>query len=196
MGAVWNDPANADLRQQRGDPHVLAPLDILKIPETEPIWHSLTTGTTNEFTASTPPLLHGRVQCFGLDGQPIAGATFTVLDVSPPTQGTTTDDGTAEFSFPSDVSTVRLEFADLKLVLLAHVAHLDPITTPSGVQQRLEGLRIIPPLPIIPDEDFRDMLAEYAVIAGLQRFQRQQGIEPTGELDDATLQALVKAYGA
>lgn len=48
---------------------------------------------------------------------------------------------------------------------------------------------------IVPDPDARDMLAEYVLIAALQKFQGDQGVETTGELDDATVDALQKAYG-
>ena len=81
--------------------------------------------------------------------------------------------------------------------MVAYRAQLDPLVdTPSGARQRLEALGIIPPMPIVPDPDTRDMLAEYVVIAGLQKFQNDQGIEATGELDDATVDALQKAYGS
>ena len=175
---------------------MLAPLDILYIPDAAPAAGvALTTGTTNNFVADVP-VLHGQVVCIGPDDQPLAGAAFTVPELSPPFQGTTKPDGTAEFEFPYTLSAVSLVFTDPAVVVVAYRAQLDPVDTPSGARQRLEALGIIPPMPIVPDPDTRDMLAEYVVIAGLQKFQNDQGIEATGELDDATVDALQKAYGS
>lgn len=84
MNAVWQDPANDTIRANRQDPHVLAPLDILYIPEAAPPQgFALTTGSTNAFTADVP-LLNGRIVCIGPGDQPLAGAAFTIPELSPP----------------------------------------------------------------------------------------------------------------
>jgi hypothetical protein len=196
MDTVWNDPANDDLRNLRQDPHVLAPLDVLYIPDDgEATGITLTTGATNNFVADVP-VLYGQVVCIGPDDQPLAGAAFTIPELSPPFEGTTKPDGTADFEFPYTLQAVSLVFTDPAVVVVAYRAQLDPVNTPSGARQRLEALGVVPPMPVVPDPDARAMLAEYVAIAALQKFQNDQGIEPTGELDDATVDALQKAYGA
>jgi hypothetical protein len=80
--------------------------------------------------------------------------------------------------------------------LIAQVAFLDPVTNPSGLEQRLTALGLLPALPSISDPDVASVVADEYRMAALQVFQQQQGIEQTGELDVPTKKALQDAHGA
>ena len=74
------------------------------------------------------------------------------------------------------------------MVRLLRVGHLDPAATASGVRQRLTNLGH-------GTRDEADLLRPEALAAALKRFQRAQGATPTGEIDDATRDALERAHG-
>jgi hypothetical protein len=65
------------------------------------------------------------------------------------------------------------------------VGGLDPIEERSGVVQRLSNLGYLPKTPEVP--------AAY-VAQALRRFQRDHDLEPTGELDAKTKDALEKEH--
>jgi hypothetical protein len=56
---VWQDPSNADLSKLRSNPNVLAPGDVLYIPDQvnkKPALTNLTPGTANNFVSSAPTM--------------------------------------------------------------------------------------------------------------------------------------------
>jgi hypothetical protein len=53
---VWNDPKNAELKQRRADMDVLAPGDVVYLPEASKEGLPLTPGTSNRYTAKVPKI--------------------------------------------------------------------------------------------------------------------------------------------
>ena len=72
-------------------------------------------------------------------------------------------------------------------VMHLRVGGLDPVTSASGVQARLSHL-CFQPGPVDGQVGPRTRDA-------IRRFQAQQGIDVTGEIDDATRDRLVDAHG-
>lgn len=192
---VWNDKQNDSLRNQRKDSHVLASGDIIYLPDPQVKELPLVAGTVNRYVA-TMPLLHASISCTGPDGKTLAGKAFYLDDVLPKFEGTTDGNGVADFSFPVHVSTVHVHFPDVKLVIVANVAHLDPITEDSGVAQRLSALGVLKPAPGVSDPEAHEAVAAEYLLAAIRAFQKQEGIPETGVIDDATRDALVRAHGA
>ncbi|MGH7434950.1 MAG: peptidoglycan-binding protein, partial [Polyangiaceae bacterium] len=186
LDEVWNHPKNARLKDLRKDPHVLCSGDILYLPDHERSWLSPSVGAENTFVVNVPRL-HTSISCQGPDGQPLANQAYVVDGDGEPTQGTTDGDGVAIVSFSSHRDTVRLRFPDIKFVVVAKVAHLDPVTEPSGVDQRLAALGLLKPAPPLGTSAAAQevVAAEYRA-AALRAFQTQNGLPATGELDDAT----------
>jgi murein L,D-transpeptidase YcbB/YkuD len=60
------------------------------------------------------------------------------------------------------------------------------VTTAQGVAQRLKHLGLV----------FEGDLRETAVAEGLRAFQRREGIAPSGVIDDATRDALLRVHGS
>jgi len=67
------------------------------------------------------------------------------------------------------------------------LGHLDPHDSPSGIQQRLRALGFYFGA---VDEEIGPQTQ-----AAIRRFQTKQGLEVSGEADDATTDALRDAYG-
>jgi hypothetical protein len=194
--STWKDPANDGLRAQRSDPNALAPCDVLYIPNpAPPTYHSLTSGTTNQFT-STPASLFAAIKCLDEAGQPIAGRAYVIEGLSSPLQGTTDDGGVATLELPIDADSASLYFPDLGCEFFLKVAHLDPAEEDSGVDQRLRALGLLVDPPPVFDPDAQQIVADEYRQAAIAAFQSQNGISPSGVLDDATRQALAATHGA
>lgn len=195
---VWGDPANADISALRSDPMVLAPCDVVYLPDpSDPPAIGLQSGTDNNFNAAPSEPLYARLRLVDDSGAPLAGQTFVVDDGSDsPPQGTTDGDGNADLELPYGQTSIRIHLPDSDLDLVAQVAYLDPITEPSGLQQRLAALGLLPNLPAISDPDAASIVAEEYQAAAIATFQQQNGLDATGVIDDATQQALLNAHGA
>lgn len=183
---VWDHPKNAELRERRHNPEVLATGDVLHIPKPEPKRHSLSVGGTNRFTTNVPRIKL-RVYLTGTDGQPLANARYWV-DGEPEPAGTSDGEGLVEIEVsPAQRSlSVRVEGCEDSYVF--NVALIEPIDTDAGLRQRLLNLRYLP-------EDGEAITPERTREA-VQRFQEGHDLEPTGDVDDATREALVSAHGS
>jgi hypothetical protein len=139
---VWNDPANAALRQLRPDPNLLWPTDILYIPDQvykQPTTQSLQTGTTNNFVSDLPEV---PVSLRFVD-PPLASQAFIVQEQPQLTGLTTGADGTVTFSIPVTLQAFTVAFTDSGTTFVFNTGHLDPIDTLTGVFQRLQNLGYI-----------------------------------------------------
>jgi hypothetical protein len=102
---VWSDPANADLQTLRQDPNILFPGDILQIPDqnSPPPPQSVTTGTTNNFTADTQTT----TITIQITDQSFASQPYTVQELPELTGLTSGADGTVSMEAHVDVQAVR-----------------------------------------------------------------------------------------
>jgi hypothetical protein len=141
---VWNDSANDDLRNLRSDPNLLAPTDVLYIPnqtDKSPATHFLETGQTNTFTSDEPTI--GVVVVFADSDR--GSQAFTVTEL-PELAGLSTDgDGCAKFDVPISLQEVSVVFTSDGATFDVKVGHLDPINTLTGAFQRLQNLGYLDP---------------------------------------------------
>lgn len=191
---VWNHDRNRDLRERRDGPQVLAPGDLLYVPEREPELHDLTPQSTNRFTASFPTVRVNLVLDTG-NGR-AANEPYRVEGMGPPQEGQSDGEGKVELDVPVHLSHVRLVLPNLHQSVVLRIGHLDPPTHDSGVAQRLRSLGYLPPRDLLPPRSMtqRDRDAELA--RAVARFQRDQGLEESGEVDARTRDALREAHGA
>jgi Putative peptidoglycan binding domain len=184
---VWNDDANADLRKLRTDPHVLCAGDVLYVPEAKPPkWLSLQVGSVNRLVATVPKVKISLTLAQG--GKAIANEDCVVHGLPPPNEFTTDGAGALSFDAPVDVEFVTLEFPSLSLVRRMRIGHLDPVTEPSGVLQRLTNMGHVAPAALAAGGD-------QALSQALRAFQSAQGLTVTGELDNATRKQLEDTHG-
>jgi hypothetical protein len=177
---VWNDPANSELGDARADPNILAPTDILYIPDDAgsnlPV-HQLSTGQTHTFV-SEPPCVTVSVKFTDAGGPSYSSRAFTIAELEDLTGLTTDGDGVATFQAPVTLSTATLTFTDTSETWTLRIGALDPINTPSGIFQRLQHLGYIS-LGAKLDGDDRTVLNR-----GLYYFKAQGNPPPADSSDD------------
>ena len=150
--AVWNDPQNEGIRRLRSDHNILAPGDVLYIPEQaskDPDVKGLTTGATNSFVSNAPTV---KVSVQFSDAELASQAC--VLGELPDLTGLMTDvTGTLTLDVPVTLSIVTVKFTAADVVCVCALGNLDPIDTVSGVYQRLQTLGYIDEsFPFDPDD--------------------------------------------
>jgi hypothetical protein len=189
---VWNDPKNADLKQSRPDPNVLAPGDVIQIPTAKKEGQPISKGTTNLYSVNIPKAKVGLV--FRDGDQPLANEPAEVSGLGDPDPSVPplTTDGGGKLSLDVPV-TVREFFVSFPkkegLSMHFYLGDVDPVSQGTGVTQRLVNLGYLPAY-FDDDPDRAADLVKKAVAA----FQAENGMDPTGEVDDATQKALQGAH--
>jgi hypothetical protein len=179
---VWEHADNSALRSERVDPNVLAPGDVVAIPEIRERVESLATSRIHRFRRKgTPSRL--RVQ-FLDEGEPIAGQPYTLEVAGKVLHGQTDGNGRIDHPIPPRAMGATLTFEDE--VYHFALGRIDPITTLRGVTQRLHSLgyhchAVEPEGP--------------KLCAAVRTLQRAHSLDETGQIDDATRQALQEDYG-
>jgi hypothetical protein len=187
---VWNDPKNADLRAARPNNRLLCVGDVLYVPEKPPrAWQSLSVGSSNKFKA-TVPAVHVALK-FVFEGKPLASKKCTIRELPALGELTTKSDGALEFDVPMAMDLVTVLFADMGLIQPLRIGHLDPVTEPSGVYQRLNNLGCVLDEPddsgAPSAQDLKEPLADFLRAEGMS--------DASGDLDDAARAKLKSVYG-
>ncbi|MGH7439403.1 MAG: peptidoglycan-binding domain-containing protein [Polyangiaceae bacterium] len=189
VDAVWGDSKNADLRAKRPDFHQLCAGDILYVPERDAEWHSVSPGSTASFATKVQGMKISA--SFSRAGKPLANAACVVHGLPAPNEMTTDGDGKLTFTAPVNVGQVTVEFKKPHFIQRLKLGHLDPIDEPSGVYQRLQNLHVQSRQGPLPAEFDPTAMGE-----ALASFQQAQGLEVTGEVDDATRDKLRASHGS
>lgn len=184
--ALWDQPENEALKQQRKDMHCLMPGDVVNVPTRRPRDEPVATGGVGKFQleVEVPKL---RVRLLN-DTKPRAGEAYRLeLDDGQVLEGSTNGDGWVEQPLPASVRKAVLVLKDGAEQYELAVGGLDPADTPSGAQGRMSNLGYY----------FGKVDGELGPVtkAALRRFQRAKGLEASGELDAATADALRGEYG-
>jgi N-acetylmuramoyl-L-alanine amidase len=189
--AIWNHEKNADLRAKRPNPHVLAPDDEVFIPDKD----------VREFTCSTDRRHTFRlrrmtqfiqVKVCDEAGQPLPGRAYEVRHGGTVLRNATDAEGFLREQIPLDVTSVEAtvwlsDDPPEKVTWTLHVGHLDPISTVAGAKKRLANLGYSHGS--LEDDELDD-----ATQRGLRDFQRDQGLQVTGRLDETTRVTLEEAH--
>jgi hypothetical protein len=186
---VWNDPKNEDLKKLRTDPNILAPGDILFIPEKEgeeglPI----AKGTENSY-AATVPKAKVCVVFKEFDGKPMANEPYEVKGCVVEKDAKTDGDGRLMIEVAVSVREVEVLFPGRHLSFRVRVGDMDPAAENSGARQRLENLGMHPSF------SGSDSTDDGVTQAAISAFQGAKGLPQTGVIDDATRDALVSTHG-
>ncbi len=189
---VWNEAKNAGLKKLRGDGEILLPGDVLFIPDEPSKPLPLKTKTTNIFKATVP--LVTLMLVFSRNGQPLAGEKYEVEGLPEPLEGTSGGDGSVKLEIPINLAEVVVFFPTANMAFPVRVGHLDPVEELSGMRMRLSNLGFYGIASPAPDEESES--ARALDVEAIQRFQKVNGLEPTGTLDGATLSRLRDVYGS
>jgi hypothetical protein len=184
---VWNHADNRALRERRASPEILQPGDVLHVPDRPASGLRVSPHTHNRYKARVPTV-EIRLRLRDDADRPLANKAYQVLGAGAPQHGTTDGDGLATLTVPAHAAEVDLLLEQTGLHYRVLIGHMDPIEEPSGVRKRLEHLGYLPPLDATG--------ADADLSAGVSAFQRAQGIEPTGVMDQATRDALERAHGS
>ncbi|APR86251.1 Hypothetical protein A7982_11600 [Minicystis rosea] len=185
---IWNDPKNAELKQQR-DPNLLHPGDILYVPAPEPQWMPLTANTSNLYVAKVP---RTKVSLVFKDlDEPRANEPYVIHGMGEPEEGTTDGNGALEISVPVHVRELQVMFPKSHVTYPVHVGDMDPIGEPTGVRKRLQHLGYYEE----PSADAGEGDTEAAERAAIHAFQIDHELLPTGTLDDETRSMLLEKHG-
>lgn len=185
LATVWEHPDNAPLKEQRGDFNVLAPGDVIALPEPEPKEVSIATRATHRFVVVRRSTLSLRVRLLDLAGKPVASTACTVSVDGAELEATTDADGVLEQPIIPETRVVTVTLGALSYEL--RVGWLDPPDTLAGIAARLSALGYPAGDPDEPDEE------QLAFAADLFCFD--QGLPVRGELDATLSGALSGAFG-
>jgi hypothetical protein len=186
---IWNDPGNASLKAGRKDPNVLLPGDKLHIPSPRVREESCATDNQHQF------VLKGvrevlRVVLLDSDGNPRSSLRYTIkIKGQRPKSGTTGGDGIVEAPILPNAREGELivHSKDGTEKYELDLGAIDPVSTVSGVQARLNNLGFL-------CGKVDDILGPKTGNA-LRKFQDSRNLPATGELDDATRNALLSEHG-
>jgi N-acetylmuramoyl-L-alanine amidase len=181
---IWTHPQNDQLREQRTDPHVLLPGDVLFIPESQERRESGATESRHRFRRLGLP---ARIRVrFLQEGEPRANEPFQLVIDGRHYEGETDADGWLEHPIPPDARHGQVILVDTGEEYTLDLGHLDPVDEVTGVQQRLQNLGIY--------SGEVDGEMGPATEDALRLFQQDHDLEPTGQLDDATRDALREGH--
>jgi N-acetylmuramoyl-L-alanine amidase len=144
---LHDHPDNAELKQKRPYPNILAPGDEVVLPETDRKTESVATGRVHLFKLNRKKVKI-RIVLLNAYGKPYAGSRYTLTAGSTELNGTTTSAGLIEGEIPAEEQCGQLrawltdddEDPDPHIDRSLDIGHLDPIDMISGVQARLTNL--------------------------------------------------------
>lgn len=184
---VWNDGANAELRNARKDPNVLLPEDKVTLPKLTPKSESKATGASYKFKRKGVPLKLN-LQMLDEARKPRANLHYTLYVGSKTLQGNTDGNGYIHESIPVDASSARLVLNNGSEVHELSLGYTNPIDDLSGIQSRLQNLAFYYGS---IDGQFGDDLRQ-----AIEEFQAAYGLPVNGNIDDATKQKLKSIHGS
>ena len=187
--ALWDHPENDALRERRTSPSLLAPGDVIHIPDDlRPAPLRISPGGTHRFQCEVPRTTI-RVRLVRRDDEgarAVAGVPFRIEAGATRVDGTTTGDGHVEAEVPAGARRARLVIApgtaDAHEIDL-DLGHLDPIDDDQGILQRLQNLGLLPGAP-----------TEEALAHAVATFQREHGLPGDGVLTDETVDKLHEVH--
>jgi N-acetylmuramoyl-L-alanine amidase len=188
---LWSDPDNAPLKNLRKDPNVLFPGDTLIIRDRQDNPLPAATAQRHTFRKKNVPAKL-RLRLLDPKHHPRANTAYTLLIDGDSSSGHTDADGRINVPIPPDARRARLTLVDdhNKILDLYDITlgGLDPLSTVSGVQQRLINLGY----PCRPADNILGPRTANA----LRAFQSAASLPVTGQIDDATRDALQQHHGS
>ena len=183
---IWNHPNNAELKKKRADPNVLMPGDMVFVPDKRPKEVSEPTNQVHKFKCKNTPEKFKLQLLIG--GEPRVGEEYELEIGDLKFSGKTDSQGRIEQSIPPNARNGKLILANGEEIYQLRLGNLNPSDEITGAQGRLWNLGLY--FGAI-DGKMSDELEE-----AILDFQFSRNIEPDGELNQATKDALEQAYGA
>ena len=165
---IWNHPNNDELRKRRASPNVLAPGDVVFIPDRTMKVVQCATGMSQRFVVRLPKRAVHVVLRDGA-GAAIANSPYVLRAGDVERKGRSDSDGVVhEAGLRPSIDRATLELTELGITRVLLIGHLDPHDQETGWRQRLANLGY---------DDDKD---------GLAQFRRDQALPE--DADEATVQ--------
>lgn len=187
---IWEHGQNAALKQKRKDPNVLSADDDIFIPELEKKTVSKGTEAEHVFKRKGEPT---KIKMKLLElGEPRKDADYVFECAGKLVRGKTNGEGILEQFVPGDAKSAKLYFKDGAEVHGLRIGSLDPHDLASGIVQRLNNCGFKFSAKAIKKgmsakEAFEEGKVGNKGMRALKNFQAQNGLDPNGKLDAATI---------
>jgi hypothetical protein len=189
---IYDHADNEAFRHKRPNPNVIFPGDEIAIPDKDTKQITLPTTTKHKLKVKRPKVML-RIKLENELCEPLAGKQFELAFGEELHEGSTDGDGILEVKVKASDEVGELtvwgsgDREAERWFWHIRVGHLDPVEELVGVRQRLNNLGFYcEPKGEEPDDTLR-----FAV----KGFQRIEGLDATGEVDDATRGKLVALHG-
>jgi hypothetical protein len=179
---IWHHVDNKALKALRKTPDVLLAGDILKIPSIEQKKINCATDGKHSFVRLGGPYLHINLS---VNNESIAGEPYELWVDGRSQAGNIGNDGKIDARIPIGATTGYIVALGRRFDF--GLGDLDPIDTTTGAQARLNQLGFAAGA---VDNDLGDKTK-----ASISAFQTANGLDATGELDEATRDKLKNEYG-
>ncbi len=190
---VWNDPKNAELKAKRAHMDILVQGDLIYLPDSAARPLRIEKGVTNRYVAAIPRVA---ITLILRDGARVfAQERYLVRGLGEPVEGTTDAEGKLVLAASIHTREITITLPDQNVTYPLSIGHMDAHQEPSGARQRLENLGYFRTTAQGTPEAVKTGNTITPLQAATARFQRDMGLEPTGELDVATSTELSKAHG-
>ena len=142
---IYDHPENASLKQIRPNPNLLAPGDVVYIPDLQSKDYSRATEKRHSFKLNRQPTVV-RIVVADEKGKPFSGNKYSLTIGFHTYKGTTGSDGLIEQEIEATEEQGELtvwwqgESQILSCRWTLNIGHLDPIDEPTGIQARLNNL--------------------------------------------------------
>lgn len=205
---LWDHPDNSALKERRGDPGCLQPGDVVALPELRPRSESGATEQRHRFRRKGATVLF-RVRLLkepetqeqsgeeaeAPEPEPLADVEYVLEVDGVLSRGRTDGEGRIETAIPPDARCGRLTLepgtANERVQELT-LGGLDPVDEESGVRIRLTNLGY----PSAASGEASGEEAGSALQEALRSFQRDHGLDVTGEADQETRDRLMSEHGS
>lgn len=184
---IWNHPNNAALKSKRQNPHVLAPGDVVHIPDKQQKKVPAPTTALHKFQTKRKSLMI----CLAVkdfDNNPLANVNC-ILEIDGAVVNLKTDgQGVLKHKIAATAKGGSLKIPDLEIELPVQIGFLDPVEETAGYQARLINLGYYP-YPFGAED-------EALMRNAIEEFQCDFKLSVTGVLDDTTRNKLKEAHGS
>lgn len=188
-GEIWDHPSNSELRDRRRDPGHIVPGDRVTVPRRQRAVAQIQVGTANRYRTEVPKTeLRLRLE----DGNGLyRSKSYTlILENGLERRGQTDSEGGVIEAIPAHARSITLVLHDHprgEERFTLQVGRLPPADGIPGLVRRLCNMGY--PCSHRNGEIGRD------VASAVRRFQRAEGMDITGELDQATRDRIVQVHG-
>lgn len=188
INPLWDHPQNSTLRSLRKNPNVLAPGDVVFVPDPKrQKVLSLAPSKQHKFKLHREEL-HLRLVFQDWNFKPIANAKGKIALGGEPREVTSDGKGLVELVIPVEAETGSISIPALEIELPVRIGHLDPPDTRAGILARLNNLGY--------DAGTPGKEEERSLLSAIEEFQCDHQMKVDGVCGPTTQAKLREVHGS